>query len=58
MDEIEILKLARRLGEEYSQHAELEVNHRAELALLRDDMEDFAHWGRVVVFVSDLNRLK
>jgi hypothetical protein len=58
MDEIEILNAARRQVEEYEQHAEHEVNHRAEFALLRDDMAEFAHWGRVVVFVSDPNRRK
>lgn len=55
LDEIEILQLARTLVQHFGNHAEAEVNRRAELALLRDDMDDFDLWARVVVFVSDLN---
>jgi hypothetical protein len=55
MDEIEILEFARRLIEEYGQDAEHEVEERAVLALIREDMEDYDLWARVVVFVSEIN---
>lgn len=55
LDEIEILQLARSLVQHFGKDAEAEVNLRAELALLRDDLADFDLWSRVIVFVSDLN---
>lgn len=53
--DIEALEKAREIVRLFGVRAEHEVNLRAELAILRGDLEDFAMWGRVVVFVSDLN---
>lgn len=58
MSELDALETARILVEEYGDNAKSEVNRRAELALIGGDMNAFALWHAVVVFVSDIRRHK
>ena len=58
MDEMEILKTARRLVERYGQEAEHEANYQCEMAILEGNMEDVDLWRQVIVFVSDINSRK
>ena len=58
MSEIDALQTARIVVEEYGDKAEHEVNRRAEQALLDGDLDAFAVWRAVIVFVSDINTRK
>jgi hypothetical protein len=54
MSEIDALQTARVVVEDYGDRAEAEVNRRAEQALIEGDLDAFAVWRTVIVFVSDL----
>lgn len=58
MSELNALQTARIVVEEYGDKAEAEVNRRAEKALIDGDMDAFAVWRAVIVFVSDINSRK
>ena len=58
MSELNALHTARIVVEEYGDGAEAEVNRRAELALVDGDLNAFALWSAVIVFVSDIQSRK
>ena len=46
------LHTARLVVEEYGDTAEAEVNRRAEMALVDGDLDAFAVWKAVIVFIA------
>ena len=54
MNDLDALKMARLMVKTYGDDAEAEINRRAEKALVDNDFDAFAAWGRVIAFVSDI----